>query len=101
APLRLSLAPRPCAAKPLDQRRDQEWPRRGPFQRRICAFAQARPSSPPDCAKKHCPRTPCRKVPGAAFVLIAVIIGERIELVRAFDVPLSGPRENNPCVIMR
>src|SRR5215831_16082655 len=44
-----------------------------------------------DCAEKHCPRTPCRKIPGAAFPLIAVIIGERIELVRAFDVPLTWP----------
>jgi hypothetical protein len=31
-----------------------------------------------------------------------VIIGERIELVRAFDVPLTLPAgEHNPCVIMR
>src|SRR3984893_2096014 len=31
------------------------------------------------------------KIPRAAFALIEVIIGERIELVRAFDVPLTLP----------
>src|SRR5262249_36239023 len=47
--------------------------------------------APPHCAKKHWPRTPCRKISRAAFALIKVIIGERIELVRAFDVPPTLP----------